>query len=427
MNIYIVTLGTRGDVQPYVALGKGLKERGHNVTVSTSSSFELFITSHGLNYGYLNNSMIELINTVEGRELLENLGSLRQWVKIFSKLYKVAKDMQPRFLNESWDCIQKTKPDLIIFHPKAYWGPNFADVLNIPCILALPLPIHIPTMEYPCVVFPQWKLGGWYNLFTHHFILVVSNYFQRRYHKKWAKDKNLPPLPKKLDILHNRYGKHITVLNAYSEHLMPRPSDWNENVHITGYWFLDEQGDFQPSDELQSFLNAGEPPVYVGFGSMAGKKPERVTRIVIEALQKANVRGILASGWGGLASEELPDSILMIDHAPHDWLFPRVSAVVHHGGAGTTAAGLRAGKPTVICPFLVDQPFWGRLVFEMGVGSKPIPQKKLTVDNLAAAIVEVTNNPSIKLKAEETGKKIRNEDGIKSAIEIIENCVSESN
>jgi sterol 3beta-glucosyltransferase len=272
-------------------------------------------------------------------------------------------------------------------------------------------------------VFPNWKLGGWYNLFTHNFLIYVSGFFQTKYIKRWAKVNNLPPIPKKIGVLHNRHGEHIPVLNAYSKQIFPKPFDWDENVFITGYWFLDEQNDYQPSKELQAFLDAGEPPVYVGFGSMAGKKPERVTRIVIDALQKAYVRGLLASGWGGLAPEDLPDSIMMIDHAPHDWLFPRVSAVVHHGGAGTTAAGLRAGKPTVICPFIVDQPFWGRRVFEMGVGSQPIPQKKLNVDNLASALIEVTSNPSIQQNAQVIGEKIRAEDGVKNAVKIIEEII----
>lgn len=423
MNIYIVTLGTRGDVQPYLALGKGLKAKGHNVTVSTSSSFEPFITAHGLQYGYMNNSIIELINTADGRELIENAGGFFSWLKLFMRMFHIAKTMQPKFLKESWACVQETKPDLIIFHPKAYWGPNFADILNIPCILALPLPIHVPTKEYPCVVFPTWKLGGWYNVMTHHFLLSVSGFFQRKYIKRWLKENNLPPIPKKLNILHNSRGEHITVLNAYSSHVMTRPSDWDEKVIITGYWFLDELDTFQPPDELLAFLNAGEPPVYVGFGSMAGKKPERVTRIVIEALQRANVRGIIASGWGGLNPQDLPDTIFKIEHAPHDWLFPRVSAVVHHGGAGTTAAGLRAGKPTVICPFIVDQPFWGKRVYELGVGSMPIPQKKLTVENLAAAITEVTTNPAIKQYAEALGEKIRAEDGVGYAVKMVEKLI----
>ncbi len=171
---------------------------------------------------------------------------------------------------------------------------------------------------------------------------------------------------------------------------------------------------------MQRFLDAGDPPVYVGFGSMSGRDPQHLTKLVIDALQQAGVRGLIATGWGGLTAADLPETIFKIDSVPHDWLFPRVAAVVHHGGAGTTAAGLRAGRPTVICPFIVDQPFWGRRVHELGAGAAPIPQKQLTAENLAAAIREVTSDPTIHRKAEVLGEQIRQEDGIGIAVNLIE-------
>ncbi len=172
---------------------------------------------------------------------------------------------------------------------------------------------------------------------------------------------------------------------------------------------------------MQNFLDAGPPPVYVGFGSMAGRNPQRLTRIIIEALQLAKVRGIIVTGWGELApGEVLPDSVFKIKSVPHDWLFPHVSAVVHHGGAGITAAGLRSGKPSVIVPFFGDQPFWGRHVHLLGASTKPILRKKLTADKLANAINEAISNPDIQRKAENIGNKICKEDGIKNAITIIE-------
>jgi sterol 3beta-glucosyltransferase len=153
---------------------------------------------------------------------------------------------------------------------------------------------------------------------------------------------------------------------------------------------------------------------------MAGRDPARLTAIVVEALRRANVRGILATGWGGLSPADLPDSIFKLDHAPHDWLFPRVAAVVHHGGAGTTAAGLRAGRPTLVCPFIADQPFWGRRVHALGVGARPIPQKRLTPDNLAAAIHEISTNQTIRDNAAALGERIRSEDGLRTAVAMIE-------
>ena len=156
---------------------------------------------------------------------------------------------------------------------------------------------------------------------------------------------------------------------------------------------------------------------------MAGRNPAKVTQLVVAALQKAGVRGLIATGWGGLKANDLPETIFKLEQAPHDWLFERVTAVVHHGGAGTTAAGLRAGKPTVICPFFGDQPFWGQRVALLGAGSAPIPQKKLTVENLAVAVQTAVNNAAMRQQAAALGHQIRQEDGVANAIAIIERSV----
>jgi sterol 3beta-glucosyltransferase len=153
---------------------------------------------------------------------------------------------------------------------------------------------------------------------------------------------------------------NLSVLYSFSRHVLPPPKDWSENVHVTGYWILDETNCWQPPPELLDFLDAGPPPIFVGFGSMGGRNPARTTRLVLEALAKTGQRGLLVTGWGGLETEEEPDNVFKVENAPYDWLFPRMAAVVHHGGAGTTAAGLQAGKPSVICPFVADQPFWGQ-------------------------------------------------------------------
>jgi sterol 3beta-glucosyltransferase len=166
--------------------------------------------------------------------------------------------------------------------------------------------------------------------------------------------------------------------------------------------------------------------VYVGFGSMSGNRARERAHLVIAALERAGMRGVMASGWGGLDPDNCPPSVHLIDEVPHDWLFPRVAAVVHHGGAGTTAAGLRAGRPTVICPFMADQPFWGRCVQERGFGPAPIPQKKLTVENLAAAIHEAVNNPDMREKTATVGRQLRAETGVQNAVQRLEEIVRSS-
>ena len=166
-------------------------------------------------------------------------------------------------------------------------------------------------------------------------------------------------------------------------------------------------------------LDAGPAPAYVGFGSMGGSGGLERTKVILEALEKSGQRGLIASGWGGMKASELPPSVFMLESVPHDWLFPKVSVVVHHGGSGTTAAGLRAGKPTGICPFLGDQPFWGQLVYERGVGPQPIPQGKLTAARLAEAICIATQDTEMRGRAAALGQKICEEDGVARAVEVV--------
>jgi sterol 3beta-glucosyltransferase len=214
-------------------------------------------------------------------------------------------------------------------------------------------------------------------------------------------------------------GKPVPMLYAYSEHVIPRPADWGEESIVTGYWFLDKPGDWQPDSALVRFLQEGPPPVYVGFGSMFMNGGHEKTKVVLEALRLAGQRAILVTGWGALSTGESREHVLYADSIPHDWLFPQVAAVVHHGGAGTTGAALRAGKPSVICPFVGDQPFWGRRMAALSVGPSPIPQRELTAERLAEAIKRAVTDRAMHGRAAALGEKIRAEDGVRRAVDYI--------
>ena len=246
--------------------------------------------------------------------------------------------------------------------------------------------------------------------------------------KKWTKQPRLwrkkPRLPKRrVSNSRSSTDRPIPVLHAFSPSVISEPADWPETAKSTGYWFLDEPIlEWSPSPELLQFLANDSPPIYVGFGSIFGRDAMTTTKIVVDAITQAEVRAVVATGWGGLniTNIELPENVLAIESAPHDWLFPQVAAVVHHGGCGTTAAGLRAGKPTVICPFFGDQPFWGDIVHRLGVGPLPIPQKKLTAEKLSLAIRAAVNDEAIRSSSEAIGRQIRDEDGVAEAVAFIE-------
>jgi UDP:flavonoid glycosyltransferase YjiC (YdhE family) len=208
-----------------------------------------------------------------------------------------------------------------------------------------------------------------------------------------------------------------------SPQVIERPSDWPPHHHITGYLFENDNEWSAPQD-LLDFLAEGNKPVYIDLGSMRERDPQATTQIFFDAVKQTGQRAILFSGWAGIGSSHLPKNVFLLKYAPHSWLFPRVAAVVHHGGAGTTAASLRAGVPSVVVPIMSDQPFWGRRIYELGAGTKPIPRAALTVDNLAAAILENMANHTLRENAMKLGNKIASEEGAGNAVQVIQKILA---
>ena len=304
---------------------------------------------------------------------------------------------------------------------KLWGGYHLAEKLDISGFLCLPFPVYVPTATFPAVVFPEWKLGGWYNKLTYLFATRMGQLTMGSTVNQWRQETlKLPKRPALASELTRVDGRAVPVLHCYSPHVLSVPADWPDTATATGYWFLNHQADWQPPADLVDFLAAGPPPVYVGFGSISGRNPAKTTRIILEALAQTGQRGILATGWGGLKATDLPDSVFKLEAAPHDWLFPQMAAVVHHGGAGTTAAGLRAGVPSVVCPFFGDQPFWARRVAALGVGPAPVPYKKLSAKRLGQAIETAVADPQIRQRAVDLGRKIRAEDGVHKTVTLIE-------
>jgi sterol 3beta-glucosyltransferase len=415
MNIVILTIGTRGDIQPFVALGKGLKAAGHEVTLCTAQTFESLVAEQGLRYAYMNDGIIHLMDTTEGKAAIESRG------KGFG-LIKIVKPILRQVLAECWEAAQGA--EVIVYHPKTLAGYHIAEKLNISVFMSLPLPAYTPTREFANPIFGRnIRLGGFFNRLSYYAITRLASAPYIGVINDWRQSIGLPPRGRLASEIVLSNGQPMPTLYSYSPHVIPTPADWPDTTIATGYWFLDLQTSWQPPADLVDFLNAGEPPVYVGFGSIAGTDPEGKARLVLAALEQSGQRGIVASGWGGLKADTLPKHVWMIEQAPHDWLFPRVKAVVHHGGAGTTAAGLRAGKPTIVCPFFGDQPFWGQRVYELGAGPKPIPQKNLTAQGLASAIHMAVSSPDMQQRAAALGEKIRAEDGVARAVAAIETTV----
>lgn len=419
MKILIATIGTRGDVEPYVALGRALTDAGHEVTICTCAHFEPFVRENDLDYAYVNNDFIDFMHTPEGKIILGNAGGL--WETLTTLLPMIAKlgDLQERQMADVWAACKKTAPDLILYHMKAIGTPDFAEKLGVPCMLAFWLPLHVPTTRFPAMGFPELPLGPGYRWLTYQLIRRISSLTGKRV-RKWRTQNGLPPRSPGFRM-RLPDGRPIPVLHGFSRHIIPRPEDWPETATVTGFWFLDQAENWNPPPSLSQFLSEGEPPIYFGFGSIFGRDPKRATQIILEAVRRTGVRAILARGWGGIepGDSTQSESVMFIEAAPHRWLFPQVNAVVHHGGCGTTAAGLLAGKPSIICPFFGDQPFWGRHVARLGVGPSPIPQKKLTAESLCRAIDTVTNDATMRENAATLGRRLRKENGTLNAVAFI--------
>lgn len=414
MNVAILTLGTRGDVQPYVALGAGLKKAGHEVTFVTGKGFESTISGRGLRYVALDVDLLQLAQSPESRAALRSpRGALR-----------MARGLMPtvrRMLVDEWEAAASSGADAVVYHPKAIGGYHVAEAMGVPGFLALPVPALSPTRAFPVPVLPLPNLGGLLNKLSYGTFFRSITLPYRRMVNRWReRTLGLPALPflaSELELC----GEPIPKLYPCSPRVVPVPADWDESSAMTGYWLLDGGSGWRPPDELAAFLEDGPPPVYVGFGSMA-PDPEGSRATALAALRRLGLRGVLVTARRGMANPE----VIEIQGAPHDWLFPRMTAVVHHGGAGTTAEGLRAGKPTAVFPSnFGDQLFWGRRVHALGAGPEPVPQKKLTIKRLVGAIRAVINDESKRRRAAKLGEKIRAEDGVARAVEIVARRTSE--
>lgn len=409
MTISILTVGTRGDIQPYLALAVGLKAQGHQVRLATGSNFEGWVREWGIEFFGLRANFQTLIESEDGKKALSNpLGSGR-FVR------ETVGPMFAEMLEDSWQAVQGSQA--IVYHPKVFSGPHIAERLGLSAAIAATVPVITPTGDFAMPGLFNRSLGTGLNRATFGLSALSLALFNGVLHN-WRQSIGLSAKPTKNGL---RYAgtRQLPVLYNYSPLVVPAPSDWDADNHVLGYWNLPPKP-YRPDAKLEQFLAAGPPPVYVGFGSMAGLKPEATTQIVIAALQQAGLRGVLATGWGGMKTTQVPENVLLLESVPHEWLFPRVSAVVHHGGAGTTGTGLTAGKPTLICPFSADQPFWGKRVHDLGVGVAPIPQKNLNVEKLTSALRQITQDLSMRQKAEALGQQLRAEDGVGNAVRWIE-------
>ncbi|KAJ6466960.1 hypothetical protein C8R45DRAFT_1020620 [Mycena sanguinolenta] len=418
LNIVLQVVGSRGDVQPFIALGRELQKHGHRVRLATHNVFEDFVRTSGLEFYPIGGDPAELMAyMVRNPGLIPGIRSLRAG-DVQRKRAMVAE-----MLDGCWrSCVE---PDMnsgapfvaeaIIANP-----PSFA---HVHCAQALGIPVHlVSTMPWTSTrAFPHPLANLRYTstdtAFANYISYGIMEFLTWQglgdLINKWRHSLDLDdvPLTEGPGLVETL---KIPFTYCWSPALIPKPVDWPPHMDVCGFFFR-EPPNYSPPPELDAFLRAGPPPVYIGFGSIVIDDPGRMSATVLGAVRLAGVRAIISRGWSKLDGPPLPD-VLYLGDCPHEWLFQYVAAVVHHGGAGTTACGLRNGKPTVIVPFFGDQPFWANMVAAAGAGPKPLPQKKMDVKTLATAIA-FCFTPEAVAAARTIAGKMQSDTGVKTAVD----------
>ena len=413
MRITLFTIGTLGDTQPFVALAVRLRQDGHRVTLAARPDFAGLAAAYGIDFVPLGHPYQPFI-TGAARASALGSGHLLNQLRYGLSQRRYFFDQLDQ---DAWRAAQGA--EAIIYKYSWITGYSLAQKLGIPCAAAMFFPLT-PTRVFPSFVLGRGiDRGPLLNWLVWSLTGQVVWQSTRMADTKLRRDLlGLRPLPF-FGPSARQQREGMPVFYAYSPEVLPPPADWPERMQVTGYWFLDSPPGWQPAADLLNFLQAGPPPVSIGFGSMPSRDAEATLRLVVRALDLSGQRGVLLGGWAGIGKgRALPEHVFSAESVPHSWLFPRMAAVVHHGGAGTTGAGLRSGVPSILTPLLADQPSWARQVQNLGVGPAPLPFQRLTAERLAEAIGEAVTNPAMRKLAAELGGRIQAEDGLGRTSEL---------
>ena len=394
----MIALGSTGDVLPYTALGKGLKAAGCQVRFLTFEKFETTVRMMGLDFYPVSGDPSKLV--AQGGT---NIFSMARSFGSIAKEY-----------TGSFSSPHLLKTDLVINQlPGGMFGYDIAEKAGVPMVIAAVIPL-VSTDQFPMLGFPDLAIPG-FNRLTYKLAEFAAWGIVGKEINRWRTEVlSLPGI--RLKDYFNATNR--LIIKGFSPLVVERPPEWGDHVRISGYWFPEDPR-WKPPQSLLDFLAAGPAPVYISFGSMPVKDPEKTTRIILDALQETGQRGILGAGWGEIGNVPVPKTVFQVEYVPHSWLFPQMAMVIHHGGSGTTGNGLRSGVPSCAVPLGFDQAYWGKRIAALGAGPEPLPFSKLSVEKLARIIKQGVQDQSMRRIAAEVGRKISAENGVAEAVKLI--------
>jgi sterol 3beta-glucosyltransferase len=415
MRILIAAVGSRGDVAPISGLGTALRGAGHDVSVASYGTFEGLITGCGLGFRLVPGDPQLLGASEQGQRWQEGGTGPMSSIRFVRLIAEHTRDVNAAILQAA-----RQDTDVLLVSGTAWFGGyRIAQALGLPSIGLALQPTH-PTSRFPPSGLTTRSLGPWGNRALGRAVMAAGGGAVDKPSKRlWAQE-GMPDLSIR-QLYRRQEATRWPFIYGYSKFVVPRPPDWREGIEVAGYWWPAHPAGWTPPADLERFIAAGPPPVFVGFGSRNPADADRLSGIVAAARRAAGVRMVIQAGWANLgAAEQDDDDVIVIGEAPHDWLFPQMAAVVHHAGAGTTAAGLRAGVPTVGVPMITDQPFWASRVTALGAGPKAVPYKSLSAETLGAAISDAVSRDSYRGRAQEIAKQLASEDGALPVIRALE-------
>ena len=424
MKALILSIGTRGDMEPFVAMAELLRKNKWDVVCGMPEQFQEMVESRGIPFFPFDKRFMELIDSHEGRMIMGQQGSVFKRFKAIIKLSRNSLALQGSMIKEQYELIRKEKPDLIIYHGKCIYPVIWA--IHNPgktiMMSAMPCLIH-PQKAYPNIGI-RINLGPTFNLWTYRFVNSILAITTKRCSKHIPHeeiDHTLFTKRKIKDFLVNQQP----YFYSFSPSIFKRPANWPQHVLISGFRELEKAKDYTPSQELTNFLNKHRKILFVSFGSMVNANPKKTTESIISVLNKKEIPTIINISWGGLQEPETyPDHLLFVQNIPYDWLFMKIYAVVHHGGSGTTHTTLKFGCPSLVIPHIVDQFFWGKTIHQLGAGPESIPIKKIHSERLEQAITSLWLNPAYKDVAENLALKMANENFEKEILDTIASLTS---